>query len=108
MEKNKNFSLGLISLLQAFALTSYCSLIALLFWRGNKWFGKAPNYLGPLLFLILFSTSALICALLTLGYPAILLWQKKQTNQAIKLVIYTTGWLFLFTLLIIVFILTTR
>jgi len=106
--KEKNYSLGLISFLQAFALTIYCSLVAVLFWRGNKWFGKVPNYLGPLLFLILFSTSALICSLLTLGYPAVLLWQKKKTDQAIKLVIYTTGWLILFTLLVIVFILITR
>jgi hypothetical protein len=108
MKKGKNYSLGLISFLQAFALTIYCSLIAVLFWRGNKWFGKVPNYLGPLLFLILFSTSALICALLTLGYPAFLLWQKKKTDQAIKLVIYTTGWLFLFVILLMAFILLTK
>jgi len=91
-------SLGLISFLQALGLAVYCSLVALLFWRGNELFGKVPNYWGPVLFLIIFTTSALISALLVLGYP-FYLWQKKETKKAIRLVGYTTAWLVGFTLL---------
>jgi len=92
-------SLGLISFLQALGLALYCSLVALIFWKGNEWFGKMSNYWGPVLMLVLFTTSALISALLVLGYPLYLFWQKKQTQKAIRLVGYTAGWLVGFTLL---------
>lgn len=101
MEKNK-YSLGLIAFLQAAGLIGYCSLVALLISQGNRLFGKVPNYLGPLLFLVLFSTSALICAIITLYYPFILFWQKKQTNQALKVIVYTVGWLIMFIFLILI------
>ncbi len=104
MDKEK-YSLGFIAFLQALALILYCSLVAIFIWRGNQWFGKMPGILGPLLFLTLFTTSALVSAVITLGYPFILVWQKKQTVQALKLVIYTAVWLLFFTLLIISFIL---
>ncbi len=100
MEKNR-YSLGLIAFLQAAGLIAYCSLVAVLFWQGNRLFGKVPNYLGPMLFLVLFSTSALICAIITLYYPFVLFWQKKQTDKALRLIVYTAGWLIAFTLLIL-------
>lgn len=108
MVKVNKFSLSFIAFIQALSLMMYCGLIAVIFWRGNQWFGKVPNYLGPFLFLILFTTSALISAILTLGYPFILFWQKKQTIQALKLVIYTALWLLFFTLLTIFLILQIR
>ena len=89
----KKLSLGFIAFLQALGVIIYCCLVGLLFWRGNKWFGHVPNFLGPLLFLVLFSASVLISGLLTFGYPIILFWEKKQRTKALKLVIYTTGWL---------------
>lgn len=91
-------SLDFIAFLQALGLTAYCSLVATIIWRGNQWFGTLPNYFGPFLFLVLFTTSALVSAIITLGYPFIL-WQKKQTKQAIRLVLYTAAWLVGFTLL---------
>ena len=101
----KKWLLGLIAFGQALGLAIYCSLVGLLFWRGNQWFGRIPNYWGPLLFLILFVTSALISALLVLGYPIILFWKKKQVMKALRLVAYTTCWLvfFIFVVLIIIF-----
>jgi len=92
-------SLGLISFLQALGLALYCSLVALIFWKGNEWFGKMSDYWGPVLMLVLFTTSALISALLVLGYPLYLFWQKKQTQKAIRLVGYTAIWLVSFVLL---------
>ena len=97
----KRYSLGFIAFLQSLGLVVYISLIALLFFQGEKWFGKVSNYWGPLLFLTIFVTSALVSALLTLGYPIILFWEKKKTVEALKLVIYTAGWLIFFVLIFI-------
>lgn len=92
-------SLCLISFLQALGLAFYCSLVAILFWKGNNLFGNDPNYWGPVLFLIIFTTSALISALLVLAYPVYLIWQKKQIAKAIRLIGYTAVWLLGFALL---------
>ncbi len=94
-------SLCYIAFLQALGLILYCSLIGLIFWQGNRWFGTVPNFWGPLLFLILFVASALISALIVLGYPFILFWEKKQTTKALRLVLCTTVWLASFVLLLI-------
>ena len=97
----KRYSLGFIAFLQSLGLVIYISLVALLFLQGEKWFGKVPNYWGPLLFLTLFCTSALVSALLTLGYPIILFWEKEKTVEALKLVVYTAGWLIFFIFIFI-------
>lgn len=96
--KKRKYSLEFIAFFQAFGLLTYCSLIALLLWQGNNWFGKVPNYFGPLLFLTLFSTSALISAIIVGAYPFILYFNKKQTKEAIRLVLYTASWLLIFVL----------
>lgn len=59
MKKLENLSLGFIAFLQALGVTAYCGLIAVIFWQGNRWFGKVPTYFAPLLFLTLFTTSRL-------------------------------------------------
>lgn len=99
-EKKKSLSLTFIAFLQALGLVVYCGLIGLLFSQGGKWFGP-HNFLGPAFFLTLFVASALICALLTLGYPIVLFWEREQTIKALKLVVYTTAWLIFFVLLVI-------
>jgi len=106
--KNNKFSLGFIGFLQSLGLFSYCSLVGLLFWKGNEWFGKVPNFWGPLLFLSLFVVSSLICALLALGYPIFLFWEKKKKAEALRLVGWTALWLVLFVLLIMGVILAGR
>lgn len=98
----KKINLVVVGLGQALAVGIYCSLVGLIFWRGNEWFGMVPNYWGPLLFLVLFATSALVCAFLALGYPAILVWKEKKPEEAVKLVGYTAGWLVLISLLVMV------
>lgn len=108
MKKLENLSLGFIGFLQALGVTAYCSLIAVFFWQANQWFGRVPTYLAPLLFLTLFTTSALICAIITLGYPAILFLEKKQTGKAVKLVLGTALWLVFFTLCVMSLLLLTR
>ena len=97
----KKISLPFIGFLQALGIMFYCSLVGVLFWQGNNLFGPPFTFLGPTLFLVLFIVSAVVCALLALGYPFILFWEKKQTKEAIRLVAYTTAWLFFFFLLIL-------
>src|SRR4030042_4947098 len=101
MKKKRKLSLRLVAFLQALGLVFYCGLVSLFFWQGENLFGQYPSYLAPLLMLVLFSTSALIVALLTLGYPIILFWKKKQTMQALRLVGYTAVWLIAFIAAII-------
>jgi len=96
----KNWPLSVIGLTQALGVTAYCGLIGLIFWKGEEWFGRMPNYLGPVLMLTLLSTSALICALITLAYPAFLIWKKNQPVKALKLIGFTAVWMVLFVVLI--------
>ena len=100
-KKKKKYSLPFIAFFQALGLVIYCGLVGLLFWQGDKWFGPMLSFLGPVLFLVLFVASALISALIVLGHPFILFWEKKQTIEALKLVVYTIAWLIFFILLII-------
>ena len=95
----KKISLPFIGFLQALGLSFYCALVGLIFWKGNSWFGNMNNLTGPSIVLSLFVVSALICALIALGYPFIIFWDKKNTKQALKLVIYTACWLILFVVI---------
>jgi hypothetical protein len=99
--RQKSFSLPFIAFLQAAGLVVYCGLVGLLMWRGERWFGPPYTFLGPVFFLVLFVASALISALIVLGYPFILFWEKKQTFKALKLVVCTSAWLIFFAFLII-------
>lgn len=99
--KKRKFSLPFIAFFQAVGLVIYCSLVGLIFWRGDKWFGPAQTFLGPAFVLVLFVASALISALIVLGYPFVLFWEEKRTTKALRLVVYTTAWLIFFTALII-------
>ena len=92
--------LAAIGLVQALGVTAYCGLIGVIFWKGEEWFDRMPNYLGPVLMLTLLSTSALICALITLAYPAFLIWKKNQPVKALKLIGFTAVWMVLFVVLI--------
>lgn len=101
MKRVSNRSLKYMSFIQAFSLIFYIGVVAAIMTNAERLFGKMPEYLGPVLFLTLFSTSALICGLITFYFPFILFWYKKQPEQAITLVFYTARWLILFTLIIL-------
>jgi len=80
-----------VSFLQSLGLVSYISLVSVIFWKGNEWFPKMHDYLGPLIFLTVFALSALVCALITLSYP-FTLWQKGKAKDALRIVFYTALW----------------
>jgi hypothetical protein len=95
-------SLPKLAFFQALGLATYCSLIGLLMSYGDTIFGKAPNYFGPLLALLLMCTSALICGLIALYNPIILIFKKKKPILALRLITYTVLWLILFITLILI------
>ncbi|MBI3380177.1 hypothetical protein HY029_05470 [Candidatus Gottesmanbacteria bacterium] len=107
-KKKQKLSLGFIAFLQAFGLLIYCTLVANLIWNGQRWFPRISNFTGPLLFLTLFSTSALICGLIVGSYPFLLFWEKKKTKEAIKLVIYTASWAIFFVAGILYFLFSSH
>ena len=74
--------------LQAFGISSYICAVAYFMWNGEKWFGKADNFITPILVLTLLSVSALICGLLVFGYPY-MLWLDKKPKRALETVIAT-------------------
>lgn len=80
---------------QALGIAGYCALVGLIFWKGNTLFGPDQSYVGPVMVLMLFSTSALICGLLVFYQPYLLFFKGKK-EQAAALVLSTTLWLFTF------------
>ena len=95
-------SIKTLGFLQAAGVTMYCSLIGILFWKGNEIFGRVPNYFGPVAFLLLFSVSVLVCGLVVFYKPYKLFFDGKK-KEAVDLVLYTAGWLFAFFLVFLFF-----
>jgi len=62
------------------------------------------NYLGPILMLSIFTVSALISAIITLGYPFYIWQKKKKLKEAIKIVVFTCLWMIGFIILGLVFL----
>jgi len=100
----KNKSPKRVAFYQALGQIAYILIVAFVFWRGDKWFGPVDNYLGPIVFLTLFVVSASISGLIVFGYPFYIFLEKKQTKEAIKIVVYTTAWLVLFLMFLLLFV----
>ncbi|OGM57481.1 hypothetical protein A3E46_00600 [Candidatus Woesebacteria bacterium RIFCSPHIGHO2_12_FULL_46_16] len=88
----------LVGLLQSLGLVAYCSLVGLIIWNVGNFLGTKIGSEGPILLLSLFVVSAIICALIALGYPFIVFWDRKNTKEALKMVGFTAAWLALFVL----------
>lgn len=84
--------------LQALGVTLYCVAVGTFMWDANHLFGQMNNFFGPILVLILFSTSALICGLIVFYKPYKLFFAGKK-KEAVDMVIGTAAWLFAFLLL---------
>ena len=92
-------NIGKLGLLQALGVVTYCALVGLFIWSG--WLFGLTVPLGPVLMLILFSFSVLVCGLLVFYHPYQLFFDGKK-KEAADLVLYTTGWLFAFFLLVLI------
>ncbi len=85
------------SAISAVGVLAYVMLIAWIMSNGEKLFGKMDNFIGPVVFLLLFVFSATVTGLLVLGRPVYLLLSG-QKNNAVKLFFYTLLWMLIFVL----------
>jgi hypothetical protein len=86
----------------------YISAVGTFLWKGGDWFGQTPNFPIIILLIGIFTTSALVSALFTLGYPAYLIFKKREFWRALKLVLYTVLWLIFFIIFTISIIFLLR
>lgn len=93
--------------IQATGVALYCAAVGALMFNIGKLFDKTPNFFGPVSFLLLFSVSALTCALLVFYQPYKLFFDNKK-KQAADLVLYTTGFLFLYLIVFFTFAVVLR
>jgi hypothetical protein len=84
-----------IGFLQALGVTAYCSALGLFFWGAEKVFPKVDNFFAPVLFLLLFSVSALVCGLIVFKKPYDLFFAGKK-KEAVGIVVNTALWLLFF------------
>lgn len=92
---NKNFIK--IAFLHAVGVLVYIIFVVSILQNAERIFGKMNNIVGPASFLMLFVTSAAVTGGLTLGRPVLWYWDGKK-KEAVELLIYTVGWLLVFTL----------
>lgn len=87
------------SFLNAFGTVVYISLVAEIMNHGEKIFGGKASIVGPIAFLTLFVLSAGVTASLILGKP-VLMYLSGAKPEAIKLFLYTLGWLVIATIIL--------
>jgi len=95
--KIKNLVLN--SLVNALGIMLYVSLVVALMNHASRLSAKMPGFLGPVAFLLLFVLSAAVTGTLFLGEP-VLFYFNDQKKEAIKLFLYTLGWLILILVLV--------
>jgi hypothetical protein len=93
-------NLPLLGFFQATGLVAYISLVALFMSNANRWFGEPETFLGPVMFLSLFVFSAATCGLIFGGLAVTIAWEEKKTKDAIRLCLYTLGWLAVYFLIV--------
>jgi len=95
--KKKELSIRQKGFLQATGVAGYCFLVGMVFFNTPAIFGRMNVLLAPVAMLTLFSVSVLTCGLLVFYLPYRMFFEKKR-REALDLVLYTTGFLFLFFL----------
>lgn len=80
------------SFLNALGVTAYVAVIATIMQNGERIFGQVNQTLAPIAFLTLFVLSAAVTGSLVLGKP-VLMYLDNQKSEAVKLFLYTLGWL---------------
>lgn len=87
-----------MSLVNALGVTLYVASVTLVMRNAEKVFGKMDSYVGQLSFLMLFVLSAAVVGYLILGKP-IMLYLDNAKKEAIQVLTYTIGILFLATII---------
>lgn len=83
---------------QALGVLAYCLLVGLFMWNANSIVGQPKSFLGPVAFLTLFSTSALVCALIV-GFKPYQLFLAGKKKEAVNVILSTAVFLFIFLIL---------
>ncbi|MFH0852614.1 MAG: hypothetical protein V1845_03355 [bacterium] len=97
MQQSKLFSWAVINSLGTLA---YIVIVALFLNNGEKLFGNGPDsVLAPVAMLLLLVLSATITGALVLGRPAYMYFSG-QKQEAVKLLVYTVGCLFVAMLIV--------
>ena len=104
LKKNTPSWYGLIQAAEVFV---YCLGIGLFMSQGEKIFQKFNYVLAPVLMLVLFSVSALICGLLVFYRPYKFFLDGKK-KEAVDIVLATTAWLFFFMLVILLLVVASN
>ncbi|HJY98220.1 MAG TPA: hypothetical protein VJ227_00710 [Patescibacteria group bacterium] len=84
--------------LQALAVSVYITLIGLFMWNANDVFGKVDTFLSPILALMLFSVSVMVCGLIVFYKPYKLFMLGKK-KEALEVVVATAASLFILLVL---------
>lgn len=96
----KNSKLLLYALLNSIGVFLYTSAVAWLLFNGERFFGKAENFLMPAGLLLLFVLSATVVGALVLARPIILYLDNLKT-EAVKMLVYTIIFLVIITFIIL-------
>ena len=96
----KKLNLFLRSLVNAVLAAVYIFLVALFIYKGSSVFGDEMSLWGPFVFLLVFVLSAAVTGILVLGKPT-MLYLDGQKKEAVRLLCYTVGWLFVVTFLVL-------
>jgi hypothetical protein len=83
--------------LQAFGVLAYCSLVGLFILNAENIIGGVDRTFGPIIFLLLFSTLVLICAVIVLLKPYKVFVEGKK-KEALDIIVSTALWLFVFVI----------
>lgn len=96
----KNSKLILQGFLFSLGVVAYVILVVIIMFNGNSLFGTMDNFWGPLAMLLLFIVSAAITGSLVFGKPVYLFLTGFKT-ESVKLALYTIGFLFLETIIVL-------
>lgn len=95
-----NFKLLYQSFLFSIGVIAYIALVSIVMQNAVALFGKMQDIWGPVAFLMLFVVSAAICGLLVFGRP-VYLFLNGQKREGVKLALYTIGFLFIETVIVL-------
>lgn len=95
------------SLIHSFGVLAYIALVVTFMQNAEKIFGQEDKPIGAIVFLLLFVMSATIVGGLVLAKP-VMLYIDGDKKSAVKMFIYTVGWLFLWFLITIFGVLMWR
>ncbi|MDP1706934.1 MAG: hypothetical protein Q8L36_03915 [bacterium] len=91
------------SIINSVGAAAYVTVVAQIIRNGEAIFGQMKSAFAPVAFLLLFSVSAAVMAILVFGQP-IIWYVEGFKKQGIRLAIYTVALLFLITFLTILFL----